>query len=393
VNGSAASARAETEEFSRTTEDSGLRKRSVVRALDDAHVRRAETSDEKEAAYRIRYEVYVEELGEFRFAADRAHRLLTDATDDTARHYYVTFDNHVIGALRYHLEQDEALSDEENAIYDLPKFRNVVGDQLAILSRFNVHKDFRYSHVPADLLQKTIPFAEGDGVELLFCTCMPHLLNLYFKLGFRSCGPIYNDAVASVITPLVLIRGDIEHFRRIGSPLADFVKPSARSVAVARKVRALLSPPSARQVTEEQWEEVFRTLQMPAGSVFEGLTLEESRAIVTPSFLLDVRKNDRIVREKQFTRTIFIIVSGHFRVNDNQNRSYQLDPGAVFGEESFLLNVPRTGDVYVTSEKACVLALSERVVRQLCDSHTRTTSIFLLNLSRGLARKITRTAP
>ena len=255
--------------LSKTTEESGLRERATMRAaLEDVCVRPAISAEEKQSAYRIRYEVYVEELGEFRFSANREQRLLTDATDDTARHYYVTVGDQVVGALRYHLEQDEVLSTEEDAIYNLPKFRNVVGDQIAILSRFNVHKDYRYSHVPAELLQNTLPF--DDGVELIFCTCMPHLLNLYFKLGFRSCGPLYNDAVASVITPLVLIRGDIEHFRQIGSPLADRIQPSARSVAVARKVRALLAPPSARQVTEERWEEVetkYSTALFGSGSL------------------------------------------------------------------------------------------------------------------------------
>jgi hypothetical protein len=48
----------------------------------------AETEAEKQAVYRFRYDVYVEEMGRYGGAADHVNRLLVEPEDATARIFY-----------------------------------------------------------------------------------------------------------------------------------------------------------------------------------------------------------------------------------------------------------------------------------------------------------------
>jgi hypothetical protein len=177
-----------------------------------------------------RHEVYVQEMGEFRDIAENG--MLHDPSDDTGRHLYVKVHDIVVGALRYHVGRDGKFSSEDEAIYDLARFRPVVPcEKMAILSRFCALPEYRPLLVPFKLLLQSLPFAAEEGVELLFCDCQPHFLNLSTRLGFRNYTRVFNDPVASILVPLVLVRGDVEHFRRIGGDVPPSVE--LRVVAAA----------------------------------------------------------------------------------------------------------------------------------------------------------------
>jgi len=60
----------------------------------------AETEEEKHAVYRLRYDVYVEEMGRYRGAADHERRLLVEPEDQTARIFYAAPDGEVIATSR-----------------------------------------------------------------------------------------------------------------------------------------------------------------------------------------------------------------------------------------------------------------------------------------------------
>ena len=61
----------------------------------------AETEEEKRAVYRLRYDVYVEEMGRYRTVADHENRLLVEPEDETGRiFYYATENGEVVGTVR-----------------------------------------------------------------------------------------------------------------------------------------------------------------------------------------------------------------------------------------------------------------------------------------------------
>ena len=68
----------------------------------DIQVRYAETQDELQAIFRLRYEIYNQEMNLESSAIDHQYQQLTDANDDTARILFATVDNELVGTLRLH---------------------------------------------------------------------------------------------------------------------------------------------------------------------------------------------------------------------------------------------------------------------------------------------------
>ena len=60
----------------------------------------AETADEKEAVYRFRYSVYVEEMGRYQGSADHAGRRLAEAEDERSWIYYARDGDELVGTAR-----------------------------------------------------------------------------------------------------------------------------------------------------------------------------------------------------------------------------------------------------------------------------------------------------
>jgi CRP-like cAMP-binding protein len=363
----------------------------------------AETDEEREAVFRLRHDVYVSELGEYRTEARDG--LLTDPSDDApnVRQVYAATpgpegsEGQVVAALRYHI--GGPFSHEDRAVYDLDRFMDVVsGDKFAILSRFCAHAEYRQS-IPMHLLLASLPFTKEDGVELLFCDCQPHLVSLYQRLGFRSYTAVYSDAVASVLVPLVLLRGDAEHFVRIGSPLGSRDVPAA-SVAIAASVKSLVRDGAVTRLDAIDEapipaETVFKNLQTPAvpaedaRSIFSGLSIDEVRAVLDASFELKLQKGDRLVRRGQATRTFYVVIRGRLEEREKERVVGTLGRGDVAGEVSLLVQGQRRiADVFAVEDDVVVLAVGEKAFRALVDSRSPTAAVFTLNLCRSIARKM-----
>ena len=60
----------------------------------------AETQEEKDAVYRFRYEIYVDEMGRYGAAADHERQLLVEPEDETARIFYAAQDGEVVATSR-----------------------------------------------------------------------------------------------------------------------------------------------------------------------------------------------------------------------------------------------------------------------------------------------------
>ena len=63
-------------------------------------IKLATTPEEKEAVYRFRYTVYVEEMGRYQATADHVGRRLADPEDDHSWIFFAADDGEVVGSFR-----------------------------------------------------------------------------------------------------------------------------------------------------------------------------------------------------------------------------------------------------------------------------------------------------
>ena len=60
----------------------------------------AETEEERRAVYRLRYDVYVEEMGRYQSVADHEQRMLYEEVDKQSRISYAAIDGEVVATAR-----------------------------------------------------------------------------------------------------------------------------------------------------------------------------------------------------------------------------------------------------------------------------------------------------
>lgn len=358
----------------------------------DVEVRFAATEDEREAIYRLRYATYVEEMHLYRGQADHDHRWLKDAEDATSHLMYAQVKGEVVGALRIH--QGRAIPEPLTARFALERFLPLVPpEQLSVVGRFMVRQDMRGTAVPYRLIHESIRFQLEQGLELAFCDCQPHLLNLYLSLGFRPHLGTFDHPEFGVMVPLVLVLRDRAHLEWVGSPLRTLLPADAPASEVPAKVAPLLA--KARGVLSQElsdpdqyWQEVHGMMGSARPSVFAGLSEQELQAVLASSHVIQCAPGDYLIRRGQVARTVFVVLSGSLEVREGDRVVANTTEGEVLGEVAFLLSTPRISDVCATGTGARVLCLSEKSLRGLIDSSSRAAAMLLLNLSRALAQKL-----
>ena len=360
----------------------------------------ATTDAEREAIYRLRYDIYVEEMQSVIQLADHARRMLSDADDLTARLFYAIDGDQIVGTLRLNLGKDTPFSLESEMIYDLGRFRPVVSEaHMAILSRFMVRKRYRGTRLPLQFMAEATRAAIVGDVQLAFCDCQPHLIGLYRSLGFRSYTPVYNDPHNGILLPLVLVCGDVAHLERIKSPLLRFISPMAMETEVVQQLKHLLDDSSERDTdadtATDHWSEAYNLLSEREEKkihFFAGLTEEKIRSIITKSHVIDCAPGDRVIVQGQVTSTLFVVLAGAAEVRVHDHIVRVVTPGNVIGEVAFLLGTPRTADVYAVGQGTRVLVLHEKTLRSLSEGSSHIGSIVLHNLAKLLAFKFAETA-
>ena len=87
-------------------------------------------------------------------------------------------------------------------------------------------------------------------------------------------------------------------------------------------------------------------------------------------------------------RNIFVVLSGTLEARDEDRVVGVLSTGDVFGEMAFLLERPRTLDIYAASTSARVLSLSESTLRKMIADDPELAAKLLLNLAKMLCVRI-----
>jgi CRP-like cAMP-binding protein/predicted GNAT family N-acyltransferase len=364
----------------------------------EVQVRFARTEEEREAVYRLRYATYVEEMHLYTSQADHARRWLADAEDATAHLLYAEVEGQVVGTARLHLGGEDAIPPALATRFALERFVPLVArEQVCVVGRFMVRRDMRGTAVPYRLIQENIRFQLERGMELAFCDCQPHLLNLYMSLGFRPYLGTYDHPEFGVMVPLVLVLRDREHLEWVGSPLRSLLPADmpasevpGRVAPLLEKVRGVLS----QEITDpdQYWREVHGMLGHSRPPVFAGLSEQELQAVLASSHVIQCAPGDYLIRRGQVARTVFVVLGGTLEVRDGERVVAEVVEGDVLGEVAFLLSTPRISDVCATGSGAHVLCLSEKSLRALIDSSSRAAALLLLNLSRALAVKLVQRA-
>lgn len=206
--------------------------------------RKIESEDELRLVYRLRYAIYVEEMGRPQRYVDPERRCLAEPLDETAVHLGA-FESRVheqdvdedwlVGALRIHV-LDRSGIDSHPPIYD--RVTRHETERFALVTRLVTRKDVRGGKTSAGvaLALEAYRVVLEEGVETAFVDCQSRIAPLFEWLGFDEV----DDLVHPDFGPISVLRiriHDFDRLERTNSPLRPILEASRLATGDAHAER------------------------------------------------------------------------------------------------------------------------------------------------------------
>ena len=351
----------------------------------------AETSEEKEAVYRFRYSVYVEEMGRYQDTADHANRRLVEPEDDHSLIFFARDGVDVVATARLTCGGD-GFSERQIRQYSLQPFLDELPPNLmAVGERAMVESQHRGSGLLDDLMEHTRALVDDYDIRIVFGACEPHLLSLYLGMGQRTyADKNINSVEAGYLIPLVSLPKGADSLVGLSDSSDD---PTAVPGCVGRVLSseggAVLSP--MLMEPSEYWGEVneaLHELEHRGIGAFDGFSEDEVERCLSRSNIIECDTGDHVLKKGGVARNIFVVLDGTLEVRDGDRVIGVLSRGEVFGEIAFLLERPRGLDVYAATDGARVLSLSEGTLRKMIADDAVVAAKLLFNVSKMLCLRL-----
>jgi hypothetical protein len=365
-------------------------------------VHRAETLEEREAIYRFRYHIYVEELEKGFLEVDHERKMIHDDEDRSPGSvlFYTQSKGEVTGTVRAVIWQPGQVPDDIQKRFSFHLFPQI--DQLVTCetSRLLIDRSVRGTLILPALSRAMYEHMIEQEVSLVFAYCAPGLVRAYRKLGYR---PYSGELVCNqdgVRVPLVGVLSDLDYLQRVGSPVVPLVKqyfgPGKREPLDLRPYRQVLEPgPLPFEVEPEVvWNHLQEQLlnehddEYRAKTLLDTLPDEAIRTLAGKGFIMDVPADRTVVRQDLIEKEMFFILEGAFVVEAGDTVLAHLHRGDVFGEIALLVDEGRRTATIRSLTEGRVLVLRRRFLEELMRDDPALSSRILFNLSRILAERM-----
>lgn len=141
------------------------------------------TQEETEAIYRLRYDVYIEEMGYEQKHACHKNKLLPDPMDISGDLFGAFEKETAIGTCLTNYTRTSDLTFYPT-LYNMDKLAQDYKQYASISTKLIVHKNYRKGPVVFKLVVATYVKGLRDGIKYNFIDCEPNLVQFYSRLGY-----------------------------------------------------------------------------------------------------------------------------------------------------------------------------------------------------------------
>ncbi|MEA3410653.1 MAG: cyclic nucleotide-binding domain-containing protein [Pseudomonadota bacterium] len=362
-------------------------------------VRLAATDEEREAVFRFRYRVYVDELCLNPREAEHREKILHDGLDDIGLSYGLFEDGKVVGSLRILFFEDVDDLDPLIKKYNCKPALDAFSESaICATSRFMLDPNLRGGRVILKLMSAVFRDACKRGARLNFGDCSPHILPFYEHLGYRRYTRAYNDTSYGYKLPILMLIRDLERFEQVRSPLLRIAREQDNDQGARDWFEKIypdyLGIESASFVSDEAFFDMLSACvgQDPLHSVslFKGMGKDDVAGILKTATLIRCHNGDRIINEGERDNTLFVMLKGVAEVFSNgaADRTVAvLAAGDTFGEIGLVTELARSANVVAKSDCE-VLVISGDFLQRCIQQDPEIAARLLLNLSCPLAERL-----
>lgn len=193
--------------------------------------------------FRLRYAVYVEELGAAMEYANHERKEVREPWDETSDNLGAWINGELVGCVRINRGGESDLSEYRDFFDSIvaDSYADCPLESISVSSKFAVHRRHRGTTLAVKLLQAFYIQLQVKKSRLNYMTCRSNLVPMYRKLGFEPCAPAVHHHEAGWVQPMALVVQDYEHLRQIKSPFADICARYPINQVQARKLRNRLN--------------------------------------------------------------------------------------------------------------------------------------------------------
>jgi hypothetical protein len=360
----------------------------------------ANSSEEKESIYHFRFQTYVEEMSKNPKDIDYNNKLLYDDLDDQAILLYATSNSTMIGTARINIGKLINFSDNLINCLALDEFPNdcsPVGEhQFALLTKLMVAPAYRSTPALYLLIAKCYEICSLNQVQYGFGACNFHLLRLYEQMGFRRYKSNFTDPGYGLLSPIVMLADDVQHFKAVRSPLFRMArKKSNLNIASVEWFHEKYVKPgtiiNSQLITEEKlWSIICAHLPNSPTETFtllKGLSEEEAKTFLhSCSSYIHCETGELITPQGDVSYSHNLLLSGKLKSSTLQRPAKEYArPGQHFGANGLTEHTKHTEDIIVTSP-AEILVLSGMAFQRFFHSYPEIAHKIVYNTTR-LARE------
>lgn len=181
-------------------------------------VRLVTSDDDHRAVRRLRYDVYVEEMGRPECDADHEARELSDRYDESARILGAFEGNTAIGTVRWNRGAD--LSEADARFWRLHSTACWHPLATCAVTKLAVPSTHRVSSLPVRLCVRCYADAYRAGIRFGAVDCNEPRRRFFERMGFEALGPQAHHPKYGRVHVMVLRMADWAYLRGIRSPFA-----------------------------------------------------------------------------------------------------------------------------------------------------------------------------
>ena len=159
-------------------------RRSATTPRAEVRVRVANSAHEREAAFRLRYRVYVQELGYRQAHADHVRRVVEEPLDATAEVFVAYADNEVVGTVRSNMGDSGDFGGVAGR-YGMVQLGAHYPRRVALTAKLIIDPHYRNGRVFHELAHAVFRLGILRGMVADFIDCEPRLVPIYSRLGYR----------------------------------------------------------------------------------------------------------------------------------------------------------------------------------------------------------------
>jgi hypothetical protein len=194
----------------------------------------ATTDVEREAIYRFRYAIEIQELGWRRPQVDHRLRRLVERLDESASLFGAWQDGLVVGMLRSNDVNDTELGDLRKT-FSLGRFSTALLERASVSSGLWIAREHRNTDLAQRLLVARYCFGLSRGNDYDLVASPRNMEAFYMGLGYRTYKERARHPDHGDVTPLILVGRDVPYLASVGSPLAQIARAQPVSVPASRQ--------------------------------------------------------------------------------------------------------------------------------------------------------------